>query len=271
MTRLVVTILLLVPQSALGAPGDEDGDGILDVHEGGPGADTDHDRIPDYLDLDSDGDGIPDAIEAGDAEPATPPIDTDADGIPDFRDVDSDNDGVPDAVEDSNGNGVVDKSETDPRDPDSDDDGALDGGEDRNHDGKVDPGEPNPRDPDSDGDQILDGADACPLAPEDKDGLRDEDGCPEADADGDGVLDEHDACPLEPEDRDGYLDRDGCPDPGEHSKPDAGVEAGPSEAGLRFDPMGGAGCALPPQAPCPTLIALVLLAGLVIVRRARRR
>ncbi|MBW2733769.1 MAG: hypothetical protein JRH20_15380 [Deltaproteobacteria bacterium] len=34
-----------------------------------------------------------------------------------------------------------------------------------------------------------------------------------ADADGDGVPDKNDACPDDPEDRDGFRDTDGCPDP----------------------------------------------------------
>ena len=65
---------------------------------------------------------------------------------------------------------------------------------------------------DSDGDGILDSNDACPDAPEDKDGFRDEDGCPDPDNDGDRVLDGQDKCPAEPETRNGYQDQDGCPD-----------------------------------------------------------
>ncbi len=83
-----------------------------------------------------------------------------------------------------------------------------------------------PDDPDGDGVGL---ADVCPLDPEVPDGVRDEDGCPEAaqvgpvprlvagagplpDADGDRVPDEIDLCPAEPEDRDGFADGDGCPD-----------------------------------------------------------
>ncbi|XBD74085.1 hypothetical protein ABFY27_14790 [Akkermansia massiliensis] len=39
--------------------------------------------------------------------------------MPDFPDVDSDGDGVPDLVEDANGNGVIDPGETDPDDASS--------------------------------------------------------------------------------------------------------------------------------------------------------
>jgi hypothetical protein len=47
--------------------------------------DTDGDGIPNYLDLDTDGDGKSDAIEKG---PTATPMDSDRDGIPDYRDVD---------------------------------------------------------------------------------------------------------------------------------------------------------------------------------------
>ncbi len=69
--------------------------------------DFDGDLVPDYLDYDSDNDGIPDAIEAGDQNPQTPPADTDGDGLPDYIDWDSDNDGVADNDEDRNGDGVL--------------------------------------------------------------------------------------------------------------------------------------------------------------------
>ncbi len=71
-------------------------------------------------------------------------------------------------------------------------------------------------DPDNDNDGILDVDDRCPNTPEDRDGDEDEDGCPEGqdgDRDGDGILDSHDKCPDDPEDRDGFQDQDGCPDP----------------------------------------------------------
>ncbi len=61
--------------------------------------DTDGDGVPDYLDLDSDDDGLSDSVEAGDADLETPPVDTDGDLLPDYRDLDSDNDGLTDAFE----------------------------------------------------------------------------------------------------------------------------------------------------------------------------
>ena len=75
--------------------------------------------MPDYRDLDSDNDGIPDALEN---------FDSDGDGTDDYVDPDSDNDGIPDSVEsnglpliDTDGDGVPDHL-----DPDSDDDGISD-------------------------------------------------------------------------------------------------------------------------------------------------
>ena len=53
-----------------------------------------------------------------------------------------------------------------------------------------------PRAHDRDADGVPDEVDECPDLPEDKDGIQDNDGCPEDDADGDGVLDPDDACPL---------------------------------------------------------------------------
>ncbi len=149
---------------------DSDGDGIVDVLEAGfpdvnldgkidgvIGANgwatvissqpslilryTDSDPFPDYLDIDSDGDGIPDNIEgqstAGYKLPGT--LDSDGDGlvntydnivgfggsgiflydhdgdnIPDYRDLDTDNDGIPDIIEgnDFNLNGIFDDDVT---------------------------------------------------------------------------------------------------------------------------------------------------------------
>ena len=87
---------------------DDDNDSILNRDEGCLfNTDSDADTIPDYLDLDSDEDGIQDVREAGDADPNTPPLDFDGDGQADFRDPDSDGDAVLDRDEDRDGNGVV--------------------------------------------------------------------------------------------------------------------------------------------------------------------
>ena len=65
---------------------------------------------------------------------------------------------------------------------------------------------------DQDGDGFLDRDDLCPAEPEDKDGHKDNDGCPDPDNDGDGLLDHEDKCPNKPESMNGYEDEDGCPD-----------------------------------------------------------
>lgn len=67
-------------------------------------------------------------------------------------------------------------------------------------------------DTDRDDDDIADEVDACPDAPEDKDGHDDRDGCPDPDNDGDGVPDSAEQCPDQAEDKDGWQDSDGCPE-----------------------------------------------------------
>ncbi len=67
---------------------------------------------------------------------------------------------------------------------------------------------------DRDKDGILDKDDACPLKPENKNGYKDADGCPETipDTDNDGLDDLKDKCPKQAEDDDDFEDEDGCPD-----------------------------------------------------------
>ncbi len=72
------------------------------------------------------------------------------------------------------------------------------------------PFDPNARDVDGDG--VADGMDQCKDEAEDRDGFKDDDGCPEPDNDFDGVPDEQDECPNDAEDDDGWLDNDGCPE-----------------------------------------------------------
>jgi hypothetical protein len=78
--------------------------------------------------------------------------------------------------------------------------------------GGIEPKQPQLLDPDGDG--IDSSVDACPLVPEDFDGVEDQDGCPDddTDPDRDGILGDDDDCPLAPEDFDGVEDQDGCPD-----------------------------------------------------------
>lgn len=195
---------------------------------------------------DYDLDGIPDAIENA--------------GCTDYMDADTDNDGISDGVEDANHNGIVDSGETNPCNIDSDNDGIQDGTElgydsadsqdtsgifqpdldpttttnplssdsdndwiadgveDANHNGRVDSGESDPLDqdttdtdndglfdalenqtctafdnPDSDGDTLLDGAEDS-----NHNGVRDSgetSPCNE-DTDGDNIRDDVDPDPT---------------------------------------------------------------------------
>ncbi|MCB0063936.1 MAG: hypothetical protein KDE19_17555, partial [Caldilineaceae bacterium] len=115
---------------------DSDADTIPDVVECKdqvPCEDLDQDGHPNSLDIDSDGDGIVDAIEAvawtsvtqtvaaanlvvelfptehrsrpANVDLVAQPLDSDGDGLPDYLDRDSDNDTVPDAIEGHDGNG----------------------------------------------------------------------------------------------------------------------------------------------------------------------
>ena len=65
---------------------------------------------------------------------------------------------------------------------------------------------------DFDGDGVLDEVDLCLRDAEDRDGFKDDDGCPELDDDADGVPDAKDRCPREKENRNGFDDDDGCVD-----------------------------------------------------------
>lgn len=95
---------------------DNNFDGFNDWFD--PGADADNDGIPNFYDtdfpgyVDSNGDGVNDNM------------DKDLDGIPNYLDRDSDNDGIPDTIEsfgvDANGDGRIDNF------TDSDNDGLSD-------------------------------------------------------------------------------------------------------------------------------------------------
>lgn len=76
--------------------GDEDSDGLTNEEEGAPGRDTDGDGIPDYLDLDSDNDGLSDADELA---AGTSPVvsDTDGDGEWDVLEVNANTDPLDDS------------------------------------------------------------------------------------------------------------------------------------------------------------------------------
>jgi hypothetical protein len=226
------------PTDPQGIQNDQDGDLILDVHEGGfavdgvmpdwQTADADGDGVPNFKDLDSDGDGIPDRLEAGDDDIFTMPVDSDGDRIPDFLDDDSDGNCIPDAAEagaiigealDSDADGVPDFADLD-NDGDGIDDiyelaanpyGDLDGCDitDTNLDGV-----PDLYDTDSDGDCVLDmyeaGTSSFSRVPVDTD----RNGIPDfrdLDSDGDSIPDSVELgapCYGVPRDTDG----DGIPD-----------------------------------------------------------
>ncbi len=79
--------------------------------------DSDMDGVPDYIDLDSDGDMIADILECPLGEPC---LDSDLDGVPDIHDLDSDNDGIFDISEygfnlyDLNDDGIFDGNKSNP-------------------------------------------------------------------------------------------------------------------------------------------------------------
>ncbi|MEQ9619823.1 MAG: thaumatin family protein [Deltaproteobacteria bacterium] len=126
---------------------DSDNDGVPDVAEAGR-ADLDADRdgiIDDQTD--TDGDGVPDAVDPDQGGAELIPIDSDGDDIPDTLDTNSDNDGgtdfeendgegdsdgdgLPDSVTDENGDGLLDIFDPDFGQPlvirDSDGDGTPD-------------------------------------------------------------------------------------------------------------------------------------------------
>ncbi|WP_141719663.1 T9SS type A sorting domain-containing protein [Roseivirga misakiensis] len=80
---------------------DSDGDGIIDIIESQ--ASTSSPILP--TGNDNDNDGIDDEFDDDDGGTPTVPVDTDGDGTPDYLDLNSDNDGLVDAVEgwDTNG------------------------------------------------------------------------------------------------------------------------------------------------------------------------
>lgn len=175
---------------------DSDNDGLPDVVES-YGVDTDGDGVIDnYTDTDNDGfSQNVDANNAGVSGSGNGlgPQDFDTDGIPNYLDLDSDNDGIPDIVEasgadsnndakidgfaDTNGDGIADNfvlgTALLKTGPDGNNDGRADNYPNKNKDQDF---RPNAYDMDSDGDGIVDVIEA---------------GLPDTDLNGivDGVLD----------------------------------------------------------------------------------
>jgi gliding motility-associated-like protein len=203
--------------------------------------DTDNDNTADFLDLDSDNDGLFDAFENDIADPdqngiigtGTPvvntrgvasgatskPIDTDKDGKPDYRDLDSDNDTLIDATECNtlNCNDLDNDGKPAFRDDDRDGDGLWDGYEcttgglacvDTDNDGK-----PDVDDLDSDNDGLPDATECGNQSKNCSD--IDGDGKPafrDIDRDGDGIDDGYECSTkgigCEDTDKDGIADVD---------------------------------------------------------------
>jgi outer membrane protein OmpA-like peptidoglycan-associated protein len=132
--------------------------------------------------LDTDADGVADAVDVCPTDAEDRDGYQDDDGCPE---LDDDRDGVPDATDQC-------RRVAEDRDGFDDADGCPE--------------------LDDDGDGVPDATDQCRLLAEDHDGVEDGDGCPESDADGDGIADAVDGCPAEPETANGILDADGCPD-----------------------------------------------------------
>ncbi|WGK69690.1 hypothetical protein P0082_02160 [Candidatus Haliotispira prima] len=174
---------------------DTDGDGIndrLDKDQNPGKADADGNGMIDVLEVvkssrDADKDGLPDAQDPNDNNP-----DTDGDGIPDGVDVDVNGDGIPDNGTDADGDGINDKGDLDqnPGKTDTDGDNIIDDVDtinrlvDTDKDSLPDTIDPNNKNWDTDGDNIPDGADV------DVNG----DGTPDngKDTDGDGINDRSD-------------------------------------------------------------------------------
>ncbi len=206
---------------------DSDDDGVLDLTEGN---DADHDGEPDSLPTGSDlnGDGLDDAFDPRSGGTAAPVPDTDGDMHPDYLDIDSDNDGVVDATEawDEDADGVPDTlpvgADTNANGLDDAYDPVIEAGVPAPKPDFDEDGRPDYLDIDSDGDSVLDATEAYDA---DSDGVPDVAATPGEDADGDGLLDSYDpddggteppAPDLDGDEHPNYLDvdsdGDGLPD-----------------------------------------------------------
>ena len=152
---------------------DSDNDGIADIVESG-GTDANGDGLVDNF-TDTDNDGLHDPYDADNGGTTVVPVDTDLDGVADHLDLDADNDGIYDVVEggdgasDTNGDGVVDSNDT--------------GFADANNNGMADNTE-STTEPDSDTDGIADYLELD----SDNDGCNDVAEAGYTDANGDGIL-----------------------------------------------------------------------------------
>ncbi|MEM7605027.1 MAG: FG-GAP-like repeat-containing protein, partial [Myxococcota bacterium] len=171
---------------------DSDGDGLFDTIESGAGLDANFDGLPDDT-TDTDGDGLIDDADASPADPAAFAMlvmATSTDAVaPDYLDRDSDGDGITDSLEaglaDADGDGVPDACvSVDVR-------GRCSAGSLATAPPATDGGDPDYLDLDSDGDGLLDSVEAFDA--DGSGGLNGaEVGEAGADADGDGIDDAFD-------------------------------------------------------------------------------
>jgi outer membrane protein OmpA-like peptidoglycan-associated protein len=184
---------------ALPAPLDSDGDGIADALDKCPGTPAGRKVNAEGCEADSDGDGVVDALDNCPATPAGRKVN--ALGC----ELDSDGDGVVDALDKCPATPAGRKVNAEGCEPDSDGDGVVD---------TLDncPATPAGRkvnalgcELDSDGDGVVDALDKCPATPAGR--KVNAEGC-ELDSDGDGVVDGQDACPNTP--KGDKVDARGC-------------------------------------------------------------
>ncbi|WP_441289376.1 hypothetical protein ACSRUE_00935 [Sorangium sp. KYC3313] len=182
-------------------PVDSDGDGLSDALEETIGTDPN--------DADSDDDGVIDGDEPNFSD------DHDGDGLINALDPDSDDDGLFDGTElglpcdnaatDAAAETCIADADpttkTNPLDPDTDDGGVPDGVEDANHNGSIDEGETDPNNGDDDAVGEDRDGDGLPDAVEEMIGTDPDD----ADSDDDGVPDGQEPKPGEDTDGDGLI------------------------------------------------------------------
>lgn len=169
-----------------GGYSDSDGDGISDKKDKCPHKKEDFDGFEDKdgcPDFDNDEDSLPDSVEtntgvySNEKDTGTDPnsFDTDGDGLNDYEEIythksnpvlsDTDGDKLNDGDE-------ITKFNTSPILADTDGDGINDYDE-------LNIYNTDPANPDTDGDGFMDGKDKCPLEPENYNGFKDDDGCPD--------------------------------------------------------------------------------------------